>query len=178
MKLASVTSVVIVSLLSGVAAAQPETVAEPKSEQAAFGWSLLGTLAPIAITIAGGAFDEPGVMALGTAGMVLGPTAGHWYAGRWVTGGLIARGGGAALMMAGAVQALGNIDCETGCSGGAAAGPLMLGGAALFVGGTLHDLATAGRSARAYNERQYNVGPTVVGTTTTTTLGLGVSGAF
>lgn len=168
---------VITTLLATttVAAAQPTEVAE-KSEQSAFGLALLGTAAPLALTIAGASTNQDGLTRAGALGMLIGPSAGHWYAGKIVTTGMAVRGAGTLVMLAGVAQAIGNIDCEDSCSSGG--GTLMAAGGLLFLGGTIHDLATAGRAAREWNATHLAVGPTVVGTGGRSTLGIGARVAF
>lgn len=88
----------------------------------------------------GGQFSDGLVLTIG-ASVLIGPSAGHWYAGKLVTSGLIVRALGF-LALSGAISAGG--DTEHGI------GLLFVGGG-LLVGGGVYDLATADRSAREYN---------------------------
>jgi hypothetical protein len=150
---------------------------EAKSEQAAFGLSLLGTVAPFVVTVAAASTDQPELALAGAIGMLVGPSLGHWYAGRYATGGLLMRGAGVALVLGGLVQALDDLGCDGSC-GGSDGETLAIAGAAVFVGGTLYDLATAGRAAREWNERHLDMGPTVVSSASGPVPGLGVAGSF
>lgn len=150
---------------------------EAKSEQAALGLSLLGTVVPFAVTVAAASADQPELALAGAIGMLVGPSLGHWYAGRFVTGGMLMRGAGAALMLGGVVQALDELGCDGSC-GSSDGATLVIAGAAVFVGGTLYDLATAGRAARKWNERHLDMGPTVVSSASGPVPGLGVAGSF
>ena len=165
-------------LTASPALAQPAAREPPeeKSEQTALGLSLLGTIAPVALLIGAAKADQPELATAGAIGMLVGPSLGHWYAGRYVTGGMLVRGGGTALMLAGVVRAIGSLDCEERCSDDG--GVLMAAGAVMFVGGTLYDLATAGRAARAWNEQHLDLGPTVVRGASGPVPGFGVAGSF
>jgi len=177
------TKIVAAALI--VAAATP-ALAQPaheppqeKSEQTAFGLSLAGTAVPLAITIAAVSTDQDELALAGAAGMLLGPSLGHWYAGRVVTGGLALRAGGTALMFVGALQALGHTLChghEDDCGGDGSA--LLIGGAAAFVGGTIYDVATAGRQARRWNEKHFDLAPMVVRGASGKAPGFGIAGTF
>lgn len=149
---------------------------EEKSEQAALGLSLLGTIAPFMVTVAAVSSDQPELALAGAVGMLIGPSLGHWYAGQYVTGGLLIRGAGAALVLGGLVQALDDFGCEGSC--GSEGATLALAGAAVFIGGTLYDLATAGRAAREWNEKHLDMGPMVVSSVSGPVAGLGVAGSF
>ena len=166
-----------------VASADPGTPAPPpdqKSEQTAIVLSLsTGVLLPIAMV---GATRSGGSVALGTAtvgAIILGPASGKWYAGE--SGGL-----GIGLRFAGSLVAVGvfvaaiNNDCETqSCTDDSnRAAYLALGGAALVVGSTIYDIATAGRAARRYNASHIVVAPAPVSTGGPPGLGLTIGGTF
>ena len=109
--------------------------------------------------------DSERIPALSTAGsimFVVGPTAGHIYAGHAWNAGLGARLAGAGVAMLGVVEAVGCID---GCSSdrGNAAAVLLIGGGLLYVGGGLYEIATAGEAAHRYN-REHGFEATVVPT--------------
>ena len=121
------------------------------------------------------------VLGTGIAGLVLGPSFGQWYAGRGFTPGLGMRIGGAAAMAVGAWLAIVAADSEGPTS---ASGPIgvgaFIGGAVLFVAGTVHDIATAKRSARRYNENHAAVRlvPTLLTPPSGPVMGLGLGGSF
>ncbi len=86
-------------------------------------------------------------------GIWLAPSLGHWYAGEGWTPGLRWRliGGGAATV--GMMWFF--VDCfGSGCNEDAHPGlVMMIGGTGAFVGGMIHDIATAPRAAREHNRR-------------------------
>lgn len=166
---------VVVALTTTAHAAAGDEPIGPKDETTATLLSAAGTLVPAALIGAGFAADEDSLTTLGALTSFFGPSLGHWYAGRWVTGGLAVRGVGAGVMVVGVTMELGCFlrpECESAGNEIAAAGLV------LYAAGAIYDVATAGRSAREHNERLLDVGPTVIGSGGSQTLGLGVSGAF
>jgi hypothetical protein len=147
--------------------ARAET-AELKSERTATAATVAGTLAPIAMMVAASQVDDAaaGPLALaGAAGLVLAPSAGHWYSGEIMTRGLVLRLAGVMVATSALIMAFDD-DCLLYCPGaaprpiishsdpegdnGMMAG-LALVGAGLFVAGVVHDIATADDAAREYN---------------------------
>jgi hypothetical protein len=171
--------VIVAALLLTASPALAGSAGEPpeaKIEQTAIGLSLLGTVAPAALLVTAASAEQPRLAVAGAIGLLVGPSFGHWYAGRYITGGLLVRGGGTVLMFAGVAQALGNIDCEERCGSDGAA--LAVAGAVLFVGGTLYDIATAGGAAHKWNEKHLNMGPTAVSSASGPVPGFAVAGSF
>lgn len=187
--------------MPSLAAAQPSltppsteisVASEEKSESTAVSLSVAGTLLPIALFATAAAADDSAngevddVLVIGgLAAAVVGPSAGHWYAGRTITGGMVARAAGGTALFLGIGVALGDAfdhdDDEGGDGDGALAAGLMFGGMAAVVGGVIHDIATADDAARAYNQhhaRRFTVTPTVVRGAAATGAGLAVTGAF
>jgi len=150
---------------------QPEVrTAEPKSEHLALTLSLGGTLGSLglmfgAASVGNGNGNGSMAAVMGTAGalgFVLGPSFGHWYAGKYFTRGLGCRLAGGGALFGAMVLALANYD--GGQDAGAAEGLmdaaipiLMLTGAVLYVSGTLDDIVTAPRRVRRHNERLKDV---------------------
>jgi hypothetical protein len=140
---------------------------EPKSENVALGLSLGGTAASWGMLLVGfpvldDSLDAPSEVIVplvyaSFAGILLAPSLGHWYAGKFFTRGLGARLLGVGTFMVGVGMAFsggdhdGNVDNDEGNQGLGAA--LGLAGLGLFAYGTLHDLWTAPRTAREHNAR-------------------------
>jgi hypothetical protein len=116
------------------------------------------------------------VFALSSAAVLLGPSAGHWYAGRIVTPGLVMRVGGVAAGV-GAIALI-----SDRAEGEDAMAPLILtvwamGGA--IIGGAAWDFATIPREVKRHNAR---VAPLQLGLVPLVTKeharGLSIVGAF
>jgi hypothetical protein len=98
------------------------------------------------------------VMAGGVA-MLVAPSAGRWYAGEIGTGPMLIRGAGAAIMVLGVGQAASNLACghgDSSCSDNRSGASAVLRGGAIFIGGTIYDIVTAGDAARRYNHKHNN----------------------
>lgn len=190
MKLAIATGSIFFAL-TGSLAAQPGTtpyapppqpapvpvpVGEELSEGTALALSLGGTLVPWALAVAAPYVGENSLAAantislVSTIGIVIGPSLGHWYAGKYLTPGMGLRLGGGALAIVGGILffastfSFGHDDSDDDSGGGAAAGALiMIGGAGMLVGGTIHDVVTAPRRVRRHNEARagYAIAPLV-----------------
>jgi hypothetical protein len=128
-------------------------VPEIKSPGTALALSLGGTVAAYALAGLGGASESGPLGAAGSLGIWLAPSLGHWYAGRGWTPGLKWRLGGAGAAVIGMMWFF--TDCiGDGCNEDFHPGLfMMLGGGGAFVGGTIHDIATAPEAARQYNLR-------------------------
>lgn len=125
----------------------------------------LGSYGAVALAIAAEPSEWGGY--LGTAGIIgtlIAPTFGHWYAGAIVTRGMGLRAGGLVVAIIGAIadsEGCGlfyggheEVPADCGDNFRTAKGTvLMLGGIALFAGGTIDDIVTAPRRARRHNER-------------------------
>ncbi len=125
----------------------PDPEQGPKSPGTAVMLSLAATIAPplIAASIYGdehyvGNDHDEEMLWIFAGSALIGPSIGHWYAGKVMTPGLGVRALGFALGAA----AFGTDDLGEGL------GLLMLGSTAIL-GGAIYDIATAGRSAREYN---------------------------
>jgi hypothetical protein len=142
---------------------------EELSEGTALALSLGGTAGSWALLIGSplvgiGGGNEEAAALMGTAGslgIVLAPSFGHWYAGKYLTRGLGLRLGGGALMITGLIVALmeeplsfGHDD-EEDDDGDAVYGPaIAIAGVGMFVWGTIDDIVTApGRVRRLNRER-------------------------
>jgi hypothetical protein len=124
-----------------------------KSENTALALSLGGTLGTIALWGIGGASENGAMLTAGSLGIWVAPSFGHWYAGEGWTTGLSWRVGGAGAAVFGlmwtAVDCM-NSDCNDTLHPGMA---LAIGGGVAFLGGIVHDVATAKRAAREHNAR-------------------------
>ncbi|HWO22230.1 MAG TPA: hypothetical protein VNO30_25905 [Kofleriaceae bacterium] len=145
----------------------PPPAAEELSEGTALALSLGGTIGSYSLifgaALAGeGSAEAAGLMATaGAVGVWIAPSFGHWYAGKYFTRGLGMRLGAGAVVVLGALVALGEDPISYGHDdppeedGEAVIGPaIMIAGAALFVAGTIDDIVQApGRVARINRER-------------------------
>jgi hypothetical protein len=96
----------------------------------------------------------------GLVGVVIAPSLGHWYAGERWTRGMTLRLAGLGTAALGGLAMIGACLPET-CGGGVAvAGALAIGGGALFLAGTIHDLSYAGDAALKHNARRLMISPT------------------
>ena len=173
------------------------TAQAPKSEDAAFWWSTGSTIAAVG-TIGVGlavsaafspdATDPPrllkvplhnwgnGIMAAGALATLVTPSFGEWYAHDYVTLGLGMRLAGLALVGLGSARVCGvdvneyPDDCST------LSPPLVVAGAALYVGGVVRDLAHARTVAREYDHAHARVA--VVPLAAARTAGLAIAGTF
>jgi hypothetical protein len=153
------------------------STAEPKSEATATAISLVGTLAGGALFAASWNADSGGVLLLGTGALMLGPSAGHWYAGQALTWGLPVRIAGAGLVATGALAGLacsGVTLGEDDCGGS----DMVVGGLVAIGVGAIIDIATSSGAAREYNERQWQVTPMLVSDGQSQGMGLGIGGSF
>ncbi len=155
---------------------------EPRlSESTALGASLGGTLGSWAMVVAAaamsgaeGSSDGSDLLgSIGGIGTFLAPSFGHWYAGSFFTRGMGLRAVGMGGAFLGFVAALG---CGFGgsCDDGdeTVVWALLIGGAGLYVGGTVDDIVQAPRRARRVNaSRGYALMPRVGGDSVGLTLG-------
>lgn len=166
----------LVSSLPAVAHAESPTK-DPETAQTA---SLGATAVPLALgALAAWKGSEAGWVLMG-AGLMIGPSAGHWYAGTTISTGLGIRLAGTALagallLPAAECAIIGDESGQSSC--GLKQGAFLVGVGAVIVG-AVHDLATAGDAARRHNARTIQIAPTVVAGARSTTAGLGLSGAF
>jgi hypothetical protein len=164
----------LVLAMAGTAAAQPGMTVpsaspppptpqqgEELSESTAVWLSLGGTAASWTLLAVASKMDQGGssnagrIGTIGALGTLFAPSFGHWYARSFLTRGLGLRVAGAAAAFFGLSLLLSQ--CEDECSGAPLAGALMLGGAGLYVGGTIDDIAAAPGKVRQYNQRFQNV---------------------
>jgi len=153
---------------------EEQPVIQEKSESKALYWSLGATLIPVAVAIIGDTMvtvvdriqntSESDSICVGFSmvigwpvGIVIGPSAGHWYAGNDSRGfnSFLLRTGLSVLsvsaFMAGAFVKFGGNDVPANT---------FFGASAVFAGGALtsavYDIVTAPKSARLYNEKRKN----------------------
>jgi len=152
-------------------AAKSETTAEVLSLSA-------GLVLPAGLSLAAyGQDTSTGRLMLegALAATVVGPTLGHWYAGRFWTTATTVRVVGSAALIAGLYPL--SSDCEGSCT--LIGGGLVATGLIALVGGAFYDVATAGRSAREYNARQFTVAPVALPAVGGgTAMGFGLAGTF
>lgn len=135
--------------------AQVDTV----DENVAIGLSLGGTAVSWALLIAGGSMDNESMATAGAIGTLFAPSLGHWYSHSVLTRGLGIRALGLGVGFVGFAMALGDAlsDSESSSGNGDTGAVLALLGAAMYIAGTVDDIATAGHAARKYNSRFQNV---------------------
>jgi hypothetical protein len=140
----------------------PSEIVEVKSPGTALALSLGVTAGGVALAYLAEDLDHDGngnADALGTLGSIaffVGPTVGHIYAGNTWNTGLKWRLAGLGVSFGGLVFAFSQCGIFEGCSQseqdaadvGAA---IAIGGVIMYVGGTIYEIATAGRSAREFN---------------------------
>ena len=171
----AVVSAVFLVAIAGTAAAQPgvmpPTAAAPApppgeqlSESTALALSLGGTVASWGMVVASaemgsGTHGRQAIGTIGGFGAYLAPGFGHWYARKIFTRGLGLRLLGTGVVFAGALVAFSECplfssnDCHESVIGPG----LAIAGSALFVGGTIDDIAGAPGAVRNYNQRFHDV---------------------
>ncbi|MBA3459286.1 MAG: hypothetical protein H0T46_04950 [Deltaproteobacteria bacterium] len=113
--------------------------------------------------------------------MVLGPSAGHWYTGRFTSPGLGIRAGGVAVLATGFVGLVHCVSPDVDCGrrdweSYATVGLLTIGTTGVILG-TLLDTTDASRAARRWN-REHGVEAVIAPTVTPSGAGLAVAGRF
>src|SRR4051812_35810841 len=111
--------------------------------------------------------------------MVLGPSAGHWYAGEIGTTGLAVRAGSAAVLTAGMVGLYNCAQIDANCGRGgdyAVVGAITIGGIGLIFG-TILDVFDAGEAAHRWN-RAHGIEPILAPMVTSSGGGLSLAGQF
>lgn len=158
----SVGVVAAVGLLANIASAdslpQPAQPVEMKSPNLAVAISFGATAAGGLLMYAGDRFHAEPVTAAGLFAFAIGPTTGHFYAGRvWSTslGVRLASAGGMALGLAMVLPCIENCSNETMADAG---GVLLLASAITYSGATLMEIATAEAAARETNVT-YTIAP-------------------
>lgn len=184
--------------LPGLARAQPRPPAiasssggpDEKSPATALNLALLGTGTGFGMMVAGARWELEGLSLAGFAVTLIGPSAGHFYAGETGRGlahtGL--RAGAVAAIVVGAawglVDCLGATDEET-CDLSPGATVAIAGGVAVGVGSMVYSLYDAPRAARRHNARVgararqlYVVPAPMAGTGQSSGFGLQLGGRF
>jgi hypothetical protein len=144
---------------------------EGASEGVALGLSLTTTLGSVVLlgAIEDG-YDAPrSLLALGFAGVVLGPTTGHVYAGHYVTRGLVVRLAGLGVAAFGIFAAPCPPDSHSSVCPSL---PIVTAGAGLFLAGMFDDFLTLPATVRRRNARGLAIGPSLGGR------GLAIAGNF
>lgn len=162
-----------------------------KSEGTATMLSIGTTAAGFALLAASGKQQNggEGMGMLGAIALLVGPSAGHIYAGETghAVGMTLVRVGALTAFIAGVFQAttVYAADCLDPCTGYTGddrdnGATLMWVGGISFVAATVYDIIDAPRAARRRNAktRQWQMSPMMVGTANVTTPGMGFSGRF
>ena len=156
-------TLVAVALAAHTAAADPDPQPDQKSVGTAYLWSIGATAAGAGLVYAGGIGRSDALQLGGFGVMLLGPTAGHWYAGRPATIGLGARVLGVGLLGFGFANSnfLCSFDEPPSCHDDRGAQAMMLVGGGLLLAGTVWDLATLPGAVGEYNdEHRLSIAPT------------------
>jgi len=170
--------------LTPISIPDPETPPPPtaavvtqKSEGLATGLALGTTFGGLAMIVAGVSARSAAIETLGGAAVFIGPSAGHIYAGEHghATGMTLLRCAGAATFLYGLATDTIVADGPREYSEHPSARPLMVLGAAAFLGGTLYDMFDAHRAVRRANAETGLVVAPMIGARTA---GLAASGSF
>jgi hypothetical protein len=169
MRKAALVIALVLAGLAGDAAAQPGmTPIEPAipaaaeqgerlDERTALWLSLGGTAASWGLLALSSQLDDGAEATMGMVGLIgtyLAPSAGHWYAGSYLTRGLGVRTVAVASIFLGATRTV--TACVDGgsCGGASELGPaLLVGGLVLYAAGTIDDILAAPGKARRHNQR-------------------------
>jgi len=152
-------------------------VVSEKSEVVATGLAFGTTLGGFGLIALGASLHSGVVGTLGGAAMFVGPSAGHIYAGEngHAVGMTLLRGAGAATFLYGLMTDTIVADGPREYSQHPSARPLMVLGAAVFLGGTLYDMFDAHRAVRRANaENAVVVAPMI----SAQSAGVAVAGSF
>ncbi len=180
-------SLVVIMLAGSVARADTEAV----DPDAALRLSVIGSAVPLAAVGLGAGLElvHGGTAAndLGTGllvgGLLVGvitPSLGELYGHHWLDGAIAMRAAGVVVGFAGLVSGFNNDlgDCATPgpCHHSATTYALLVGGAALYLGGMALDIVGAPQTARAWNARhELQLVPTAMTSAHATVAGLGVT---
>jgi hypothetical protein len=154
------------------------------SERTALALSLGSTSVSWVLVLIGGlASDDEvgqGMAGLGAIGTFVGPSLGHWYTGSFLTRGLGVRSAGLLSAFAGMLMLIptfgGGPEHESNREELSAA--LLLGGAALYIAGTVDDIVGAPRKVRRHNQRLRGVGVGIAPVITPHSTGIALGGRF
>jgi hypothetical protein len=164
----------IVTTLAASSSAHADDDA-PKDRTTALRYSITGTVVSGLVFAWGWKSGSGGVAALGAVSSLITPSFGEWYAGQYLTTGMLIRLGATAL----AVEGLAHTCIDCGASTG---GPDIVVGVIGYAAGIAWDIAFAPAAADAYNAAHgghATVAPTVVRTPAgAPALGLGICGTF
>jgi hypothetical protein len=163
----------------------PETPPEPtaaavatqKSEGLATGLSIGTTFGGLAMIVVGASVRSGAIETIGGAAVFVGPSAGHIYAGEngHAVGMTLLRSAGAATFLYGLITDTVVAEGPREYSQHPSARPLMVLGAAAFLGGTLYDMFDAHRAVRRANAE---TGIVVAPLINAQTAGVAVTGRF
>jgi hypothetical protein len=162
------------------AAAAAESTAEPKSPSRAAGLSLAGAGVSLGVTLLGAASGSGEVALIGAGSLVLTPSLGEWYSGRYLTVGMGMRAVSLLLLARGFRNGW-NCNPSEGCMESPSDRAFQAAGVLTLLSGTAYDLVTASSAARAYNARiaaRALVTPTLLAGPSAPGYGLSLSGRF
>ncbi len=145
-----VLSLGLMLLLSLTVQAKPGISLTPKSKSKALTYSLVGTLAPIAMSMPLLSSGDGAGLVLGSFGLLFGPGLGHLYAedsNRFVSG-MFIRGVAGVF----AIYSISNIDILSDDDDSGPVLGFLLGSSALLAS-TFYDICTTGKSVEQYNQQ-------------------------
>ena len=168
-------------LATSRAASADEAPPEPRNRNTAFALSVGGTALSAGLVMVGMRIDSASLITVGLLSSLVTPSAGEFYASKFVTWGMAIRGASAMSLLAGLDAALECSFVGDSChSYEDRAGTLIVAGAIGYAGGVLYDIATAGSAADDFNQRYHlRLAPAVLQTpSANTAVGIGIGGAF
>ena len=185
----------LAAMLLSASVAHAEPVADSADPDTALRLSIIGSAFPIAAIGIGTLVSLEGSRApirdigavVAVSGALVGiltPAMGEFYARRWLNGGIVLRAGGVIVEFIGLIKAFNNDigDCagvQVSCSHSAGTIGLLVGGAALYLGGALLDVVGAPAAAREWNARHdVQLVPTAFKTQSSTAPGLALALKF
>lgn len=181
---------VVVSVSTHAHADDAEAPPDHKSEATATEIALLTTVAGYGLMIGGARAEQGGLSGTGAVLALIGPSAGHIYAGegKHAVGGTLLRTGGLMIMAMGLIPLTSAADegapnpngtsHDNDHSGGRT---MVAVGAAIFIGSTIYDIVDASRAAERTNKKnaaKYQVMPAPIMTANGVAPGLTFSGQF
>jgi hypothetical protein len=168
----TVSAVIALSLLAPSIAR-----AEERDPDTALQLSIVGTLTAVVVAIPAGDLHNSdwkiGLPLLAAIEVL--PSAGHIYAGDYVSPGLVGRVAGGGLLVLALADPFHHDGLEIVSDTARTVG---LGGLALMVGGTIYDVVSARSAARRYNARKLELAPTAFATANGPVAGVGLGGRF
>ena len=181
LKMLGAVAVLSALTLTSRAAFADESPPMPKDRGTAFALSAGGTALSAVLVMAGANSGNAPLVGAGLVGSLIAPSAGHIYAGKLGTPGLLLRLVSGGVAIAGLQEGLKCFGQSSPCDHDPRlAGELLVAAGIGYASGALLDIATAGRAVDDYNQRlQLRITPAVIPTASSgPAVGLGITGSF